>query len=138
MDERARRYQPTVMRASDADRDAVLAELSEHFQAGRLTLEEFDQRSSQALSARTFGDLAELTKDLPPVRQLSGRPVAPRSGPAGPRLPVAAVAAAVALVGLILTVLLSGGGIHHSAALHVWWIVLAAPLVLWRAGRSRR
>ena len=138
MDQGTRRYQPSVMRASDADRDAVLAELSEHFQAGRLTSEEFDQRSSQALSARTYGDLADLTKDLPPVRQLPARPAAPQSGPAGPRLPVAAIAAALALVVLILTVLLGEGGLHHGAAMHVWWIVLAAPLVLWRVGRSRR
>jgi len=36
------------LRASDADRDAVLALLSEHFQAGRLTAGELDERSGQA------------------------------------------------------------------------------------------
>ncbi|MGH3189337.1 MAG: DUF1707 SHOCT-like domain-containing protein [Streptosporangiaceae bacterium] len=33
------------MKASDADRDAVLADLSEHFQAGRLTAGELDDRT---------------------------------------------------------------------------------------------
>ena len=42
-----------VIRVSDAERDQAVAELSEHYQAGRLTLEEFDDRSSQALRART-------------------------------------------------------------------------------------
>jgi hypothetical protein len=32
-----RNYRPAAMRASDADRDAVVSDLSEHFQAGRLT-----------------------------------------------------------------------------------------------------
>src|ERR1700722_21000190 len=56
---------PAAMRASDADRDAVLADLSEHFQAGRLTAEELDERTGQALAARTWGELRELLADLP-------------------------------------------------------------------------
>lgn len=53
------------MRASDADRDAVLAGLSEHFQAGRLTQDEFDDRAGRALAARTWGELGDLQQDLP-------------------------------------------------------------------------
>jgi len=53
------------MRASDADRDATLAQLSEHFQAGRLTQDEFEERSGQALTARTMGELGDLMTDLP-------------------------------------------------------------------------
>lgn len=56
-----------AIRASDADRDQVLAQLSIHYQAGRLTTDEFDERSSQALAARTMGDLAGLLTDLPAV-----------------------------------------------------------------------
>jgi hypothetical protein len=41
------------MKASDADRDAALSDLSEHFQAGRLTADEFDDRTGRALAART-------------------------------------------------------------------------------------
>src|SRR5690348_17846886 len=54
-----------AIRVSDAERDQAVAELSEHYQAGRLTLEEFDDRSSQALRARTGSDLGALFTDLP-------------------------------------------------------------------------
>jgi hypothetical protein len=53
------------IRVSDADRDQAIAELSEHFQAGRLTQEEFEERSGQALGAKTGNDLAALFTDLP-------------------------------------------------------------------------
>ena len=42
-------YLPAEMRASDSDRDAVVSDLSEHFQAGRLTAGEFDERMGRAL-----------------------------------------------------------------------------------------
>ena len=53
MSTQARGFPSGEMRASDADRDLALAELSEHFQTGRLTQEEFDERSGRALRART-------------------------------------------------------------------------------------
>jgi len=53
------------LRVSDADRDQAIAELSEHYQAGRLTTEEFEDRSGRALQARTTADLADLFTDLP-------------------------------------------------------------------------
>ena len=53
------------MRASDADRDRVVALLQQHHAAGRLTAEEFDQRVDAALAARTLGELDELLADLP-------------------------------------------------------------------------
>jgi len=63
------RYPNPSLKASDADRDAVVAALSEHFQAGRLTTDELEERTGRALTSRTLGDLAELTADLPgPVR----------------------------------------------------------------------
>jgi len=61
-------YFPAAMRASDADRDAVLSDLSEHFQAGRLTAGEFDERTGRALAARTWGELRDLLADLPATR----------------------------------------------------------------------
>ena len=53
------------IRVSDADRDQAVTELSEHFQTGRLTQDEFEDRSSRALSARTGRDLSALFTDLP-------------------------------------------------------------------------
>jgi hypothetical protein len=52
-------------RASDADRDQAIETLTAATAEGRLTLEEYSQRSAAALSARTVGDLAGLTADLP-------------------------------------------------------------------------
>jgi Domain of unknown function (DUF1707) len=66
------------IRVSDADRDQAIAELSEHFQAGRLTQEEFEERSGQALQAKTGNDLAALFTDLPGPGMA---PVAPAGGP---------------------------------------------------------
>ncbi len=66
------------IRVSDADRDQAIAELSEHFQAGRLTQEEFEERSGQALRAKTGNDLAALFTDLP---GRSTVPVPPAGGP---------------------------------------------------------
>ncbi len=52
------------MRASDADRDLVITMLSEAAGDGRLSLPEHAERSEQALSARTLGELVRLTSDL--------------------------------------------------------------------------
>jgi hypothetical protein len=68
------------LRVSDADRDRAIAELSEHYQAGRLTTEELEDRTGRALRARTAADLATLFADLPPRARL------PRPRPAPPRL----------------------------------------------------
>jgi hypothetical protein len=61
------------LRVSDAERDEVLKALGEHAGAGRLTLDELEDRSGQVLAAKTRGDLAAITRDLPGE---SGRPAA--------------------------------------------------------------
>jgi hypothetical protein len=53
------------MRIGDAERDRAIASLGDHFAAGRLTAEEFDQRMDQALKARFNEDLEPLFADLP-------------------------------------------------------------------------
>lgn len=53
------------MRVGDSERDATAAQLSEHFAAGRLDHSEFDERTQQALSARTRGELDAVMHDLP-------------------------------------------------------------------------
>lgn len=57
----------TGLRASDADRDRAVDVLNAAAADGRLTMEELDERVTAALSARTVGELAELTVDLPAV-----------------------------------------------------------------------
>ncbi|TFV57565.1 DUF1707 domain-containing protein [Geodermatophilus sp. DF01-2] len=53
------------LRAADADRAAVAAQLGEHLSAGRLTVAEYDDRLAGAYAARTYGELDALTADLP-------------------------------------------------------------------------
>lgn len=60
-------------RVSDADRDRALSKLSEAFQVGRITTEEFRQRSGQILDARTASELTAPLADLP----VGGAPAAP-------------------------------------------------------------
>ena len=66
MDTGNSRYPRDDIRISDADRDQAVSELSEHFQRGRITQDEFDERSSLAMQARTGADLGPLFTDLPP------------------------------------------------------------------------
>jgi hypothetical protein len=74
------------LRVSDAERDAALQVLSEHAAVGRLTLDELEERSSRALGARTRGELATLTSDLPAAPgQAQGQPP---PAPAPARKPV--------------------------------------------------
>ena len=75
------------MRASDADRDRVLVLLAEAVSDGRLTMEEHAERVQRACTARTLGELADLTTDLvvasaQPVRLDGGRVISGIFGPA--------------------------------------------------------
>ena len=75
------------LRVSDAERDVTLRTLGDHAAVGRLTLDELEERSSRALAAKTRGELATLTSDLPPeAGQESG--FSPASAPARTRKPV--------------------------------------------------
>jgi hypothetical protein len=55
---------PRNLRASDADRERVVAVLAEAAADGRITLEEHTERVQRAYQARTLGELAGLTEDL--------------------------------------------------------------------------
>jgi hypothetical protein len=72
------------LRASDADRERTVRHLRDHALAGRLTVEELDDRCARAYAAVTVSELAELVEDLPaPPRALPQR--APDIGPPGVR-----------------------------------------------------
>ncbi len=61
------------LRAARADREHVIDLLKAAFVQGRLTKDELDARAGQALTARTYAQLAALTDDIrtarPPARQ---------------------------------------------------------------------
>jgi hypothetical protein len=74
------RSAPRDLRASDSDRERVVALLGDALADGRLSHEEYSERMPRALAARTLGELAGLTRDLAapehqPVQLDGGQPV---------------------------------------------------------------
>lgn len=53
------------LRASDADRERVAEVLRDALAEGRLDMEEFGERLDATYQARTYGELAPITRDLP-------------------------------------------------------------------------
>jgi hypothetical protein len=114
-------FPPGGLRVSDADRDRAISELSDHFQAGRLTAEEMDERSGLALRARTGNDLKALLDDLP----LAGPPVTQPGHdirPLRPRYLLATIAVVVLALAAIVALVAQPGHSHG-------WGGLAAPLI---------
>jgi hypothetical protein len=123
------------IRASDKERDSVVDVLRDAYTDGRLTLEEFEERTSAAYASKTWADLRELTADLPvepvlgadlPQRHLPPQPVAlsaprPRPGrrdrPLGRLLPV---------IFVWIMISAAAGSPDTAAALSVVFICLLA------------
>jgi len=125
-------HRPPQMKASDADRDEVVTALSEHFQAGRLTAEELEDRAGRALSARTLGELDAMTTDLPPRPQATSALEASPQRRAHPEFVViAAVLAVLACVALAVGVRTN----HHG--LDIWVVVPIALIIARRLGRRQ-
>src|SRR3954470_23645078 len=61
-----RRPDAASLRASDRDRDVVLGVLAEGYADGRITKEEYDERSGSTAAAKTLGELPALIVDLVP------------------------------------------------------------------------
>jgi hypothetical protein len=77
-----------IIRASDRDRDAAVGTLREAYAAGRLTLDEFQERTATAYESKTWGELRSLTADLPEKLEL-GADVPGRADPATAQVPAA-------------------------------------------------
>jgi hypothetical protein len=69
----ARPRGPHALRIGDAERDAAATDLGEHYAAGRLTLDELNERLDAVFSARTFGQLNRIMADLPGPGRLAWR-----------------------------------------------------------------
>jgi hypothetical protein len=120
-----------MIRASDGDREHTVAVLRAGYTAGRLTLAEFDDRTTAAFTSRTWGELRRLTWDLPPWPGPAGNP---RGTRAGDQAPLASGTTPVLLLALYWLVL--------SVAAHAADVLIPAVLVLlmvvWSAARLRR
>jgi Domain of unknown function (DUF1707) len=60
--------EPPDLLVSDADRTRVAGQLREHYEAGRLTLEEFQERLDETHAARTEGQLRNVLRQLPAAK----------------------------------------------------------------------
>jgi uncharacterized membrane protein len=58
-------FDATLMLAADADRERAVDVLKASFAEGRLSRAEYDDRTARGYAARTYGELAALTADLP-------------------------------------------------------------------------
>lgn len=135
------------LRIGDVERGGAVEALGEHFAAGRLTHEEYDERADLALRARTAGDVAPLFHDLPAPwpSVLTGRPAqgaAVAARPRGPARPVSGPggggASRVPLFPLLLIVLGVAFVVEEVAvvlfAMAVFWWFCA---LRWRRARER-
>ncbi len=62
------------LRIGDTERDAAVTALGEHYAAGRITKDEFDERAAVAHAARTSAELWPLFSDLPQSPPRASRP----------------------------------------------------------------
>ena len=132
------------IRVSDVERDLAVAELSEHFQSGRLTHDEFDDRSARAFAARTGADLSGLFTDLPrraPVAvPAAADPLDPCCG-IGYQRPGGGLLVGRAILALIIVAIAAGGvfGAHGHGHGAGWLIpVVILSLVFLRLTRLAR
>ena len=80
---------PGDIRASHADRERVIDTVKAAFARGQLTAGELDARVGQALTARTYAELAAVTLSIPARSDLArpAKPVPAKPVPAKPRRP---------------------------------------------------
>ena len=116
-----------VLRAGDADRDALAGDLREHFAAGRLTEAEFGERLDATYRATTLRELDALRADLPDPRPLPA-PAAPRELA---RRRIYQDAGAVVILNIGCVAVWAAGG---AGSFWPEWVMLVSGLRLLRDG----
>ena len=135
---------PADLRVSDAERAVVQERLRRAVGDGQLDLDEFDVRVQSTWAAKTRGDLARVTADLPAPPRPAPPPAAPRQAfshdDAGTAMRVMTIiwACAVALNFVVWATV----SLATSDFLHPWWLYVAGPPgavlgVLYAAGIGR-
>jgi hypothetical protein len=137
------------MRASDQDREQVVEILRGQYTEGRLTLEEFDERTSAAYAGKTWGDLLNLTRDLPARPRFTGPALPQGTDPQPPPRPHGPPWPLIRLAPFLLfwLVLASMGGWfwggpsdgrYHGAFFPIIPLVLIFLVIRALVGRRRR
>ena len=119
------------LRIGDDEREAAVTALGEHFAAGRLTKEEYDERAERAWAARTASAMLPLFADLP--RPQAPRPAAAttRSAPSGPGRGHPGWWAGAWMMPLLLVVI----GLVVLTHLPLFLLIVVAWLCIARMGR---
>lgn len=118
------------MRAADADRERVAEQLRRAHAEGRLDLVEYDERVQAAWAARTYGDLAAMTADLPELRPAPAvAKTRPEPGPGidadvSDRRGAVGVWAFVSILNLGIWAIIS---LAATSWVYPWWIWVAGP-----------
>ena len=92
------------VRIGDAEREQAVSALGEHYLAGRLTKEEYDERTAVAWSARTASALHPLFADLPRQQAVVSQPAPKQKQRSRRRFPVFPVAVALVVLLIVLNV----------------------------------
>ena len=119
------------LRASDADRERLIGELQTHAIAGRLSTEEFEERTQSAYAARTTGELDALRRDLPSTAPAPG--LAHREHRARLTRRMAQETGGSFSLFVLCTIIWAASGGHDHGSFWPIWVLI--PVVL-SAGRS--
>ncbi len=139
---------PLPQRIGDAERDRAAEYLREHLAEGRLDQTEFDERLTQALTARTQADLEPLFSDLPgpkpgdavvpfqapPWQRTPSQAVTPRPGTPSP------VRAKVSSAWVAASAFAWPAAIMFCFATHweYWWVMMIPVFFPWWLGQEQR
>jgi hypothetical protein len=113
------------LRVGTAERSEVADALSQHFAEGRLDTTEFNERTEQAMTAKTRADLSTLLTDLP------GHAAGPSPATRRRRMP--------RFSSVAMLVLLAVAAFWAASLPHAFWLLGAVVVFLaWRShgGRS--
>jgi hypothetical protein len=119
-----------ILRASDAERDAMAQALRRHHAEGRIDTDELSDRINRCYRARTRGELDALLADLPGARDATG---AVQRRPWRLGWPPLAVAALI----LLLATAWSGHGHRHGPVV-IWPLVILVFIAARTAAARRR
>jgi uncharacterized protein DUF1707 len=123
------------VRIGDAEREQALQALGEHTGAGRLTIDEYGQRSAEVAAAKTRADLSALFADLPEPHPKFGPSWATVAQPV-PKAPATWMDRPLnqRLLAAVIP-LLFVGAILVGVTTHFWWL-MALPFVTAAVGRT--
>jgi hypothetical protein len=122
-------FAPPLVRASDAEREESLRQLRGHWIAGRLELDEYEERCGEAARARYLADLTAVVRELPAAPAVPVVVVRPPTSGQGQGV----AALVLGILGLVLFVISFGSFFFISLPLSV----TACALGVWTGRRAR-